>query len=943
VAAPARVAPRGKFKVSGKLSKKVKRPVVLQVKKGKKWVKLASGKATKKGRYKLTAKAPSSPGVYSLRIVAKKGTFKVGKKTKRLPRLVSKSGRVTVAMPVGPLAAQPTPPAGSEGSGDSDDGLAPLVVAEGAEVIKDQYIVVLNGAPGSPLAADILDSAITRVEALGGVILATYDAALIGYAANLDAAAHAAVRGDPQVEYVGTDHIVDGDTDQSSPSWGLDRIDQRGLPLDSIYSYEQTGAGVTAYIIDSGIRRTHTEFSGRVGTGFGAVNDGNGTDDCHGHGTHVAGTVGGTTYGVAKAVTLVPVRVLGCNNRGSLTNILKGVNWVTANHVAGKPAVANMSIGTPRYPPLEKAISGSIGSGVTYAVAGGNDSGDACKQGPAHVSNALTVGATTSTDERASYSNWGSCLDLFAPGSSILSAGIASDTASTRMNGTSMATPHVAGAAARFLQNNPKATPAQVAARIIASATVGKVTDPGKGSPNRLLYVEPAVELTLSPASITCANTGCAPFVTVTTNGTWGWNSGYPSWVTLTRHDSQTLAVTVTANPSASTRTGTISVTATASGQTRTRTVSITQLGGTPPTLTLSPTSITCPNTGCTPFVTVSTNGTWGWESGYPSWVTLSRQDSQTLRVTGAANPTASSRSGTISVTATGSNGLTTTKTVSITQPASTPPTLTLSPTSITCPNTGCNPYVTVSTNGTWGWNSGYPSWVTLTRQDSQTLGVRGAANTTASSRSGTISVTATGSNGLTTTKSISITQPAGSPPTLTLSPTSITCPNSGCNPYVTVSTNGTWSWSSGYPSWVTLSRQDSQTLAVKGAANPTTSSRSGTITVNSTLNGQTTTKTVSITQPAGVAPTLTLSPTSISCPRTGCSPYITVTTNGTWAWDSGYPSWVTLSRVDSQTIRVTVPAKTTSGSRSGTISVTSRSATGVPVTRSVSITQAGT
>lgn len=271
-------------------------------------------------------------------------------------------------------------------------------------------------------------------------------------------------------------------------SWGLDRIDQQLLPLNNTYNYNNDGSGVSAYVIDTGIRITHTEFGGRATHGFDAVNDGYNGNDCHGHGTHVAGTIGGTNYGVAKNVQLIAVRVLNCSGSGTTSGVIAGIDWVTVNAV--RPAVANMSLGGSISLALDSAVTNSINSGVSYAIAAGNSSQNACNFSPARVPAAITVGATNNSDSRPSWSNYGKCLDLFAPGVSITSAWIGSDTATNTISGTSMATPHAAGVAALKLQGSPTATPAEVAAELVTKSTANIVKNTGKNSPNRLLFTD---------------------------------------------------------------------------------------------------------------------------------------------------------------------------------------------------------------------------------------------------------------------------------------------------------------------------------------------------------------------------------------------------------------------------------------------------------------------
>jgi subtilisin family serine protease len=349
--------------------------------------------------------------------------------------------------------------------------------------IKDRYIVSLADSATTGQLAQARE----RARGRGGKIRHEFRHALKGFAATLPAAAVEVLRKDPRVLSVEPDLEVGASGVQvPTPSWGLDRVDQTGPPLNLTYSYNATGAGVTAYVIDSGIRASHADFGGRVGTGFTSIDDGNGTGDCNGHGTHVAGTIGGASYGVAKDVKLVPVRVLGCDGAGTTSGVIAGLDWVTANR--STPAVANMSLGAGASAALDAAVARTIAAGVPVVAAAGNSNLDACQSSPARAPGALTVGATTSSDARAEYSNFGTCLDLFAPGSGISSASNTADVASKVMSGTSMAAPHVAGVMATYLQNAPTALPELVSTAVLAAATLNGVTGAGAGSPSLLLH-----------------------------------------------------------------------------------------------------------------------------------------------------------------------------------------------------------------------------------------------------------------------------------------------------------------------------------------------------------------------------------------------------------------------------------------------------------------------
>jgi subtilisin family serine protease len=354
-------------------------------------------------------------------------------------------------------------------------GQDPAPLQSVAEPIPGQYIVVFHGAP-----PDVRTRSGVLVGRLNGRLLHTYSRAVRGFAARLSDEAVAELRLDPSVAYVEQDQVIRIVTEQTNATWGIDRSDQRTLPLSGTYTYTNTGDGVKAYIIDTGIRTGHSEFGGRAVKGFDAVTLGGTAEDCNGHGTHVAGTVGGTTYGIAKGVMLVAVRVLSCSGSGTVSGVIAGIDWVTGDHAAGAPAVANMSLGGGASTTLDDAVKNSIADGVSYAIAAGNGNrggrqDNACKYSPARVPEAMTISATNNTDTKPTWANYGDCVDFFAPGVSIKSAWHTSDIATNTISGTSMATPHAAGVAALFLQSNPGAAPQTVRDALYNNTTKGVV------------------------------------------------------------------------------------------------------------------------------------------------------------------------------------------------------------------------------------------------------------------------------------------------------------------------------------------------------------------------------------------------------------------------------------------------------------------------------------
>ncbi len=369
----------------------------------------------------------------------------------------------------------------------------PASVPAGGRALADRYLV---------LTANRRDAVALIREHRGAISpRRRYRSAVTGFAATMDAATADRLRADPRVVALEADRVMGLGTTQASPTWGLDRLDQSRLPLSRTYTYTAAANSVTAYVVDSGVYAGHREFGSRVRTGFDAV-AGRSTRDCNGHGTHVAATIAGRVFGVAKEVRIVPVRVTGCDGRFPASTLVTGLDFVARHHRRGQPAVANLSLGGGVSRSIDAAVNRLIDDGVTVVVAAGNEAYDSCYVSPARVGRAITVGASNRRDAVPFWSNFGRCLDLFAPGVAVTSAGIRSRTATATMDGTSMAAPHVAGAAARYLAAHPAATPRQVAGALRSNATTGVLGGyPGPGSPNKLLHVRAAVPVVLTSSA----------------------------------------------------------------------------------------------------------------------------------------------------------------------------------------------------------------------------------------------------------------------------------------------------------------------------------------------------------------------------------------------------------------------------------------------------------
>ncbi len=372
--------------------------------------------------------------------------------------------------------------------GCSDDHLEVPIKPE-----VQQYIVVLKsgalGAKLKPLNLTLKQQTQSQLMTLSkkydAKVYRTFSLGLQGGVYKMTLAQAKQMSLEPSVAYVEEDHVVTINSVQASPTWGLDRIDQAQLPLDKSYTHVLSAENVNAYVIDTGVYIEHSDFEGRAQHGFDFVDNDYDSTDCNGHGTHVAGTIGGARYGVAKSVNIYGVRVLDCAGSGRFSDVIAGIEWVNQNHIS--PAVANLSLGGPVSQAVDDAVKAAIQAGVTFVVAAGNSNTSACSSSPSRVSEAITVGSTTGNDARSSFSNYGACVNIFAPGTDVTSTWINSRQSTNTISGTSMASPHVAGVAALLLSAHPNATPSEVAAGLYAQGVSGTLSGIGTGSPNILV------------------------------------------------------------------------------------------------------------------------------------------------------------------------------------------------------------------------------------------------------------------------------------------------------------------------------------------------------------------------------------------------------------------------------------------------------------------------
>ncbi len=751
--------------------------------------------------------------------------------------------------------------------------------------IPNTYIVrFLDNEPNPLLHARVIE------RTHGAVIKHVYTTALKGAAFAIADAAAQALKADASVMSVEQDQTVRISTTQANPTWGIDRIDQRNRPLSNSYTYGLTGNGVTVYIIDTGINFTHTEYSGRAFTGTDIVTPGGTAVDCNGHGSHVSGTVGGSTYGVAKNVRLVAVRVLDCAGSGTVSGVIAGVDWVTQN--ATRPSAANMSLGGGFSSTLNQAVENSIGAGITYAIAAGNSAGNACNESPSSAPSAITVGATDINDGFASFSNFGSCVDINAPGVGITSAWIGSNSATNTISGTSMAAPHVAGAAALYLQAFPSATPAQVRTALTSNATPNVISGVPAATPNLLVYTgflatPPVANFTQSCTALSCNFDGSS--TTALPSATYSWTFG-----DATTGAGRTVNHVYAA---AGTYAITLTVTDVNGSSNKAGSVTVTSGGGNQPPVARF--TVTCPSQtlSCTADGSSSSDDvrvvsyTWNWGDGSPS---------QTHGVPVMPKTYATAGTYTVTLTVTDGGGLTNTTNRPVTVPtgvANQPPVAT-----ITAPANGSS--FTQGANVSFVGSGADPEDGTLTGASltwtSSIDGVIGTGTTfitnTLSAGTHTIVLTAKDAQGATGAASliITITAVGNQPPTarftvncpsLTLS---CTADGSSSSDDVRV-VSYTWNWGDGTPS---------QTHGVP--VMPKTYAAAGTYTVTLTVTDgggltNTTSKQVTVsTTPTNQPPVarFTVTCAGLSCTADGSSSTDDVrVVSYTWNWGNGSPS----------------------------------------------------
>ena len=757
--------------------------------------------------------------------------------------------------------------------------------------LPNRYIVRFNDNEPNSLAHA---RAIERSH--GAVVQRVYNTAIKGAAVAMADDAAEALRSDPTVMSVEQDQTVSLNVTQSNATWGLDRIDQRNLPLSTTYSYAQTGQGVTVYIIDTGINFTHNEYAGRAFTGIDEVTANGTAVDCNGHGSHVSGTVGGTTYGVAKNVKLVAVRVLDCSGSGSISGVIAGIDWVTQH--ATLPAAANMSLGGGFSSALNQAVTNSIAAGIVYAVAAGNSSGNACNESPSSTPNAITVGATAINDSFASFSNFGNCVDINAPGVNITSAWIGSNSATNTISGTSMATPHVVGAIALYLEANPTATPAQVATALTSNATPNKITGLPAGTPNLLLYSAfltspPQASFSGGCGGLTCSFDGSSS--TAQPSATYAWTFGDGSsasglTVSHTYAAAGTYSVSLTVTDANGSNTATTSVTVSPAAQNQPPVARYTSNCSQP----LANQCAFDASTSTDDVGIVSYN--WNWGNGRPS---------ETKTVKTAKNTWAAPGVYTVTLTVTDGGGLTNSVAQQITvgTPTNQPPTAAISApanntsvvqgTSISFAGTGTDPEDGALSGTSLQWTSSINGSIGSGTSFSIT---------TLSVGTHTITLTATDSKGATgtATRTVIVTAPNQAPTATITAPTNgasfvqgttVNFAGSGTDPEDGTLPSPSLTWVSSIDGAIgTGPSFTSSTLSV------------GTHTITLTVTDSkgatgTATRTITITAPVNQAPTAAISApanntsvvqgTSVSFAGTGTDPEDGALTGASLQWTS--------------------------------------------------------